>query len=217
MKVAVITSIYGGYDTLKEPVEQTTDAELICITDDDSLTSPTWKIEPHTTGLGHPRLRAKVPKFMPWLFTDADFSIWVDGSAEIVWPTFVEQMLSALGDASMAQFRHPSRDCIYDEAEASEGLLKYELLPLAGQVESYRILGHPEHWGLWATGVIVRRHDDKQKELGAEWLRECNLWTYQDQLSEPFLLRRLGIDIADLPHGLVANPWLAWHPHASER
>lgn len=215
MSVAVVTAVFGNYDSLKEPVPQSVPADWICITDDGSLSSDIWKMEVHSHGTTHPRSRAKIPKFMPWLYTNADTTIWVDASAQVVSPTFVEEALAALGDASMAQFRHPWRDCIYEEAQASLPLAKYEGLPILAQVESYRSKGHPEHWGLWATGVIARHHDETQKELGRRWAHHCYAWTYQDQLSEPFLLRELDVNIADLPHDLVANPWLRWHEHAS--
>lgn len=215
MTVAVITGLFGHYDSLKTPVPQTVPADWLCVTDDPYLHSDIWKMEVHNHGRSHPRTRAKIPKFMPWLYTSADQTIWIDASVEIISPTFVEDVIVALGESSMAQFRHPWRDCIYEEAQASAPLLKYDGLPVLAQVERYRSEGHPEHWGLWATGIIARNVDDHQYELGPAWVRECSRWTYQDQLSEPYLLRTLDVPIVDLPHGLVENPWFRLHDHAS--
>ena len=88
----------------------------------------------------------------------------------------------------IAQFAHPWRDCIYAEAEASVSLPKYDGQPVTEQAACYRRLGHPEHWGLWASGLIARQHTPEVKAHGAAWTRETDMWTLQCQISEPFVL-----------------------------
>jgi hypothetical protein len=76
---------------------------------------------------------------------------------------------------------------------------------------TYRAWGHPEHWGLWATGLIARAHTDEVKKLGERWLQTCQEWSYQDQLSEAVHLRILGLRPRVFPGNHINNPWLEYH------
>ena len=52
------------------------------------------------------------------------------------------------------------------EAKASMELEKYQGQRCIEQVEAYREEGHPEHWGLYACGLIVRHHRPAAAERG---------------------------------------------------
>lgn len=209
--VAILTALYGAYDALKPPLPQTgVDVEWILVTDTmpDAEQAAGWTIvhEPHP-GI-HPNRAAKHAKFRPWEYTDAPASIWVDASFRV---TSTEFAADALKHAEpIAQFAHPWRDCLYLEADASLLLAKYEGEPIGEQAHYYRALGHPEHWGLWAAGVIARQHTIEVQRLGMAWTHEVNLWSFQDQVSEPFALRKAGLRPAALPGTHFVNPWLAY-------
>src|ERR1035437_10878662 len=67
-----------------------------------------------------PRLAAKMPKVLPHHFLpDYETTIWVDGTHLITNPLFAQEAIESMGDSEMALYKHPYRDCIYDEAEAS--------------------------------------------------------------------------------------------------
>lgn len=217
MKVAVISAIYGQYDELVSPPPQSVDAEWVCVTDDPELKSDFWRIELDRMNEIHPRLAAKIAKFMPWRYALADYYIWVDGSAQIVSERFVEEVIGQLGSDLLAQFIHPWRSCIYTEAQASAKMTKYLNLPIYRQVITYRREGHPSNWGLWATGLIARKHDPAMEKLAIRWYQECYLWTYQDQLSEPHILRQMGLRPVGFSYGLHSNPWMNWREHANDR
>lgn len=209
--VAILTALYGAYDTLKPPLPQTgIDVEWICVTDTmpDAEAAAGWAIvhEPHR-GI-HPNRAAKNAKFRPWEYTDAPASIWIDASFRV---TSTEFAASVLKHAEpIAQFVHPFRDCLYAEAEASLLLAKYEGEPIGEQADYYRALGHPEHWGLWAAGVIGRHHTAEVRQLGAAWAREVDVWSFQDQVSQPYALRMVGLRPTGLPGTHFANPWLSY-------
>jgi hypothetical protein len=120
----------------------------------------------------------------------ADLSIWIDASLQIKSPAFVADMRDKLGRRSWAMFTHPERDCIYDEALVSITMPKYQALPILPQVEAYRSIV-PPHGGLYACGIIVRREPLAEclKRVQERWWEENVKWTYQDQLSLPFVLR----------------------------
>ena len=57
-------------------------------------------------------------------------------------------------------FRHPERDCIYQESTIVKefGYERPAIVDL--QMACYRARGYPEHNGLNLGGVIFRRHHD---------------------------------------------------------
>lgn len=214
-EVALITAIYGAYDELKPVLPQTgVDAEWILVTDTmpDAEQGAGWTIvhDPHP-GV-HPNRAAKNPKFRPWEYTDAPASIWVDASFRV---TSTEFAATAIKQAQpIAQFTHPWRDCLFAEAEASLPLSKYKGEPIGEQADYYRARCHPEHWGLWAAGVIGRRHTTEVRELGVAWTHEVNVWSFQDQVSEPYALREVGLRPTAFPGSHLATPWLAYEGSA---
>lgn len=197
----IVTASYGSYDDPKHHVAQTVDCEFLTL--HDSVAGPR-----------HPRTAAKEPKLRPWRYATAGPWIWLDGSFEIVSPSFVADILAVTEGHPISQWEHPQRDDIYDEALASQPMPKYRTQPIANQALHYARIGHPEHWGLWATGLIVYR--ERCDYLADLWWAEMNAWGYQDQISQPVALRAAGMRPNPLPHSLYANPWLRLHGHRSE-
>jgi hypothetical protein len=217
--IAVITCITDGYDTLKPVLPQTgADVEWVCVTDGktmpDAEAARGWNMicEPGRLG-AHPNLRAKRPKCLPWEYTDAPASVWIDGSYRVVSEHFAVEAV-ALADP-IAQFVHPWRDCVYDEAAHSLTLPKYAGQPIGAQQNAYaRAYSHPGHWGLWATGCIARRHTSAVRAMGMEWLEEIRAWSWQDQISQPVVLRANGLRPTALPGDHLTNPWLHYEGSA---
>lgn len=198
MKTIIYSAIYGDYD---KPKKQPLGIKPILFTD--SIESEDYEVRKVHRAEEHPRMRAKYFKCMPHQVLDCDISIWIDGSATIKTPYFKEWCLEKLGDNDIALFKHPDRDCIYDEANVSRGMLKYKSLAILEQVMEYKRGGYPVHGGLWACGLLIRRHNDKVKKFNKLWWRHNNKYTYQDQLSFPICARE-----ADLSIGTIGdNQW----------
>lgn len=214
--VAIISAVYDSYDLLKPVLPQAgVDVEWILVTDDEALREESrvqgWRVVFEPRPGVHPNRAAKHPKYEPWKYTDAPVSVWVDASFRIVSDRFaVEATAGLTDDEPIAQFQHPWRDCLYAEAKASVGLAKYAGEPTLEQAESYRQAGHPENWGLWATGVIARQHTEAVRKMGWLWLAETYRWSFQDQISQPFALRETGLRPAGFPGSHLATPWLAY-------
>lgn len=211
VQAALITAIYDRYDDLKDVCPQTVDTEWICVTDDEALhrgdADPRgWSIvyEPRP-GL-HPNRAAKRPKMLPHEYTAAPASVWVDASFAVVSPLAVDELLAHA--APVAQFAHPERQCLFDEANVCLPLGKYAGEPMAEQVTSYRHAGMPDRWGLWATGVIARQHTPAVADWGKAWAAEIDAWSFQDQLSHPWVSWALDMRPTDLPGTHTRNPWL---------
>jgi hypothetical protein len=207
MRAVVYTAIFGGYDTLKPPPPQDEPCDFICFTDGE-MPSPVgaWRvIRVKADHKVHPRIQAKQFKILShnvssdsryaplWIRRGVDLSIWIDASLQITSSTFVTDMRNKLGDGDWAMFVHPDRDCIYEEALVSVTMAKYQDVPILPQVETYRSVV-PPHGGLYACTVIVRREPsaERLKRVHMLWWEENIKWTYQDQLSLPFVLRCVG-------------------------
>jgi hypothetical protein len=223
-EVVIVTAIYGGVDRLRPQVEQDITAEWLCFTDEPTLPAPTpWGVIYDPPAYNHPNMAAKFHKCQPQV-SDTDV-VWIDANMEVTSPSFAREALAARHEG-IAVWRHPRRDCIYDEAEASLGAEgqggKYAGLPIREQVAHYRAEGHPEHGGLFACGTVAWDLSGRSvSDLGAEWLEECDRWSYQDQLSLPVVARRAGVVPGVFPvrqierrrRGWLENRWLRIHPH----
>jgi hypothetical protein len=235
-RAIVYTAIFGGYDTLKQPPEQDEACEFICFTDSKMPGRVgAWRvIHVRTDRSVHPRLQAKRFKLLshrifpngrlshrygwPSVRRHADLSIWIDASLQIKSSTFVRDMRRKLDDGGWAMFVHPDRNCIYDEASASVIMQKYEGLPILPQVDAYRSIVPPQA-GLYACGVIVRREPPTNllKQANELWWEENLKWTYQDQLSLPFVIRRVpGSEPVEIRNNLWKNQWFDFIPHHAD-
>lgn len=205
----------GGYDDLKDHPE-IPGVEFIAFSDV-PIETDQWDVRVVGPNGQHPRIQAKRFKLFPHEYLEHEYSIWIDGSHEILTDQFAMNAIAAIDETGVAFYQHPWRDCIYEEAEASIVLEKYSGLPCREQVGSYRLEGHPEHWGLYACGTIARRHTSQVAALMAAWGEEIDRWTYQDQLSLPVVCRRLGVRPATFPcHQVFGNNWTAIRPHHRE-
>lgn len=211
---AILTSIYGGYDNLRPILPQEDlSVEWIFVTDVVPEDPKGWRVvhepKPHL----HPNRAAKRAKTVPWEYTDAPMSLWIDGSFRVQSSRFAIEALEYANP--VAQFGHPFRDCLFHEAICTAAVGKYaEQVPIIeAQARHYREAGHPDSWGLWATGVIARKHTKEIKELGWQWLTEVHTWSVQDQVSQPYVLRKVGLRPELFPEDYFSSPWIAYEPH----
>lgn len=211
MKTIVYSAIYGDYD---KPKAQPLKEKPILFTDTSESTD--WEVRKVFREEGHPRMKAKYFKCNSHKL-DCDVSIWIDGSATIKTPDFEKWCMEKLGDNDIALFRHPDRDCIYDEANYCQFMQKYQGVPVVEQVQEYQKQGYPAHNGLWACGLLIRRHNDKIKKFNRMWWRHNKKYTYQDQLSFPVCARECGLKIStiELPNLLNNSVVTFGTPHKS--
>lgn len=239
MRICIYSAIFGGFDDLKPPLPQSLDCDFLCFTDSSALPrGEGWQvIRSRRRPALHPRLRAKYFKLMShlvfphgrlaWRYAPLaasldrrqryDAVIWIDGSVQIKSPRFAEELVAHVGVSDWAMFVHPDRGCINDEAELSLTMAKYRGLPIRARIEAYRREGYPAKAGLSATGIIARRAaSPKLATINAAWWVENCRWTYQDQLSLPVVLWRLGAGCDPIRHNLWSNDWFDCLPHRSE-
>ncbi len=176
MRIAAVCAIYGGYDLIPPVPEGVDDAVLVT----DVPVRSGWRnvVEPSDA---HPRLAAKRPRCRPDLYTDCEASLWMDGSVHVLDGRFLGLVRKKLEDHDLVLWDHPEdRDCFLEEARHCHDWPKYRDGPLLEQAAHYLSEGMPEHFGLWATTCIARRHTDRVRKLGDDWLKEMRRWTDKD-------------------------------------
>jgi hypothetical protein len=163
--IEIYTSITNGYDIERNDIKS---IKVV----------PTFK---------NPIKDVRKCKILSHEYIDADISIWVDGN---IYPLIDDKELvdKYLGDSDMALFKHPYRDCIYDEF-GIVSKLKYDLPEiLDNQMTKYKISGYPEKNGLCETGFLIRRNNEKVNNFNETWWNEVLLNSHRDQLSFNYVL-----------------------------
>lgn len=226
---ALYSALYGGYEYAK-PLPADLGVPAILYTDEPDIVAPGWEVRVVTDHLDDGlitrvqgldpaatvgMLQHKFWKCHPALaLPDVEISMWIDASILITADQYTKRCLEALGDDDWCAVRHPYRDCIYPEAAFSATLARYDAGAVLRQAEAYRTLGHPEHWGLIATGANVRRHSPAAIDVGEHWWWEIVSRSHQDQLSLPVLFRLLDVGPGS-PFGApfrwnMNMPWDTW-------
>ena len=210
LNIAVVTALYGTIDKLWSvcPTAYDPNAEWFCFTDkereqiglwggrtpgiiDDGPAFPAWTQIVHEPRWDN-RRTARHYKTMPHLyFPDADVWIWLDANVRLlITPTeAVERWLK--GD--LAIFKHPDRDCLYDEAQFCAKVGKDDKGTLGRQTVAYSADGMPTHWGLAETRCVIRRNTERMKSLSVGWWAEIEKRSIRDQVSLPFVCWQLGL------------------------
>lgn len=208
MRVALITASYGAYDPVRDLPEGLGFDEAICVTDRADLAGDGWSafVEQRDEP---PRLAAKRPKMLPWLYTDCDAAIWIDASFEITSRHLRAWAQKHLDKDDFTIWSHPEgRICLWQEAQVCWDFPKYQDQPIRAQAEHYLADGMPQHWGLFACGTIGWRFTPEAKRLGGAWYREQEKWSIQDQISLPYLLWETGKKFGIWDGNEYDNPYL---------
>ena len=196
-KICCYTTIFGDYDEPKNIINQTLkNIDYFIITDNPNIQHPQYK----TIVVDFPRkdlhnnLQAKFHKFFPQENKELSkyyLFIFIDAGIEIKKVNYFEQLINNFNN-DIALYAHPDRDCIKDECSVSLTLDKYKTENIRVQTDDY-LKSLPEHWGLYACGIQIKKNNDIVNNLMKSWWHECIKYSFQDQISLPFILNKQGI------------------------
>lgn len=217
MDVTVITAMYGGYDSLSPLPDGHGFAEAICVTDDPNLSVEGWTTV-HVPSEHGFRLGAKAPKLTPFRWASHNLAVWVDGSVTIVDTTFRQFCLDALADADLVAWNHPeNRDCLFQEAAYCQDWPQNRKMPLREQTANYRAEGMPEHYGLWASGILGWRKTEETVAFGEAWFEENRRWSTRDQVSFPYMVWKMRPRFGVFPAHQFNNAYVRYKNHLVRR
>ena len=206
-ELTVITAIMGGYDDIPPVPDGFSHAVLVS----DKPIKSDWTNVVMETGLP-PRLASKIPKFRPDQFVATPSSVWVDASMRDPSKWLYNACREELARNNFVLFQHPDRNCVSEEVCASRKSPKYDEYPLEKQVDFYLRSGFHDDVGLFACGVIARRHTLEISEFGNAWLMENMRWSIQDQISFSYLMSRRRLSVGLFSQHLWDGP-LIWNQH----
>ena len=204
MKKVIYTSIFGGYDILKDPIFLPKGYDFVAFTDID-LESSVWEIRKKPTIYTDNTRNAKKYKILPHRFlSNYDISIYIDGNYVIKNDVneLVEQFLQNTNASFYDHNQQPlydKRNCIYQEAEAifnfgninmkknpQKGFLNFKDDPrvIEKQIKKYHSEGYPSNNGLINGGIILRKHNENDCiKVMENWWEEIKYNSKRDQLS----------------------------------
>ena len=185
-KNVIYTCVTGGYDKIERPNFISEGFDYVCYTDDHNLKSDIWEIRQipeKLLYLGNAKINRYIKLHPHELFPEYDLSIYIDGNVDLKADIneFIEDRCS---DGDVFFYKHPYRDCIYDEMDAvvSGGQENKEIVNAIRA--RYEKEGFPKHFGLSQNNIIIRRHNEKNcMRLMTLWWNEVFYNSYRDQLS----------------------------------
>jgi hypothetical protein len=186
MKCVVYTCLFGYSELFNDFEYDRAGADFICFTDDPELRSDFWKIELLPRQMIHPARRAKQIKALAHLYLPQyDCSLYLDNTVRLkVAPGRLFEEFLAPGKSPMLCFKHPERNCIYDEAKVVLSLDFDTPERVNPQMALYRYFGYPAKNGLALSGLMLRRHHEPAlQRTMSTWAEQILSHSRRDQLS----------------------------------
>jgi Protein of unknown function (DUF616) len=221
---AVYTFIFGDYDDLKPPAIITPGWDYICFTDDPTLRSDVWDVRLSTRRRADRQLEHKKYAIKHMILFhqyldgyDLSLSVGAQLGLNCNLDDLMREHFRAGDDIMICQ--HPERDCVYDEAEVCKGWLLDDPARIDAQMQRYRAMGYPAHNGLYATGIIGRRHDRANVRAMCEfWWEEYRRGSRRDQLSLNYAIWKsapIRISAIDFVQQINVERNFTLYPHKS--
>ena len=186
--------------------------DFVCFTDDATLRSEFWEMRLMPASTLDPHRHSKSFKHRPHLhFPDHAVSLYIDNTVKLIAP--VEEIFAFVErtKAPMVTFRHPERDCVYEEAAVIIRDKIDDPERVQAQMALYRKRGYPEHAGLHTLSMLLRRHHDKKLIKVLEALHEeIRRYSKRDQLAFDVLRRRYRLKVTALPGTVYDNALMTW-------
>lgn len=212
------TVIFGGYDKLKEIPPQARDPrfDYICLTDDSSLKSDTYKIHVIDANDSPLRLARRYKILQHDTFSDYQATVYIDGKIGLEKSLF--PLLDGLKDWDLIGFAHYKRSCLYQEAAVL--LHPYKQLETIANIvpliSRFRTQGFPKMFGLLDSSILVRKNTRALRLVMGEWHRLVQQYSRRDQLSLMYELWKSGIPFGTIPHS-TRSQFATQHEHLARR
>ena len=206
--IVVYTAISARYDSLKEvPTSAREGVDRVAFLEEPQP-SETWRVLPLHAGFQDPARNAKIHKILPHVyFPNAQYSLWIDGSVTIRFSFSVRRLIELyLAECDLAVFQHRERTCIYQEAGVCLQRRLDDPDVIWRQVCRYTQEGYPPNAGLAECPVVLRRHSAAVQAFNEAWWDEIVHGSKRDQLSFPYVARKVGLRAYTFPGSIRDTP-----------
>ncbi len=200
-RIAVYTGIFGSYDDIYIPKVCPENIDYYFISDECPVNLEPFRWidakEVIPKNITSPIKRNRYIKMHPHLlFPQYKYSIYVDGSIEIVEDisSFVH-----MNNSGISVFMHPKRECIFYEGITIVNFKRVVAADVCKQMGRYLEEGMPIHYGLSEMGVIARTHMKPECiKIMEDWWQEFEKETQRDQLSFMYVMWKNGMKLSDV-------------------
>jgi hypothetical protein len=215
-KILVYTTIFNRYDRLNDIPFFAYEPDIfdyVCFADR-KIRSKTYHVQ-QVMSKRNPVMKNRLYKIMIDSITKKKYlgSIYLDGNVRI--KGNLSQVFNFEYD--LAVHDH-ARDCIYEEARTV--ILKKKDHPrnVNRWLERLKNEGYPKESGLFWNGILIRKHSAKMRALSEEWWYLLNQYSYRDQLTLPYLVKKHGVSVNCIPrtldrHGVFENEFFYYDGH----
>lgn len=216
-KIAVYTSIVGGYDTIKLPERLDGRLDYILFTDNPAPDTGVFRIRPIEYHSFDPTRSARFVKTHPhMLLGDYDMAVWIDANILIlddIYP-LIESFLSS--GKPVGAIPHPLRQSLEEEVEACIGLTKDDPDPMRDQLAKYREEDSLPDELIESNLMMFDLRNARIADFLDAWWTEIDRHSRRDQLSLTYALERTGTDwhrLTERPDSVRNHPAFALVPH----
>ena len=183
-KLKDLSNDYGG---LVEYTHDKNGVDYVAFTNLD-IKSDFWeiqKVEPEFEA----RLQCRWYKMHPHLlFPEHKTSLWMDNQCYALYkPEALCDLY--LTDADLAIHKHTDMTCLYKEAQICKMHNLDAPETIDAQVAKYKDQGHPWDYGLYETGIVMRRNKPEVTRFNEHWWSEIINHSIRDQISAPYVVR----------------------------
>lgn len=179
--ITVVTAITNGKDNLL-PQPEYKGVEYVAFVDE-GVKDSQWKTRKACDKFAKPVMNAKIHKLLTHKYIDSEYIVWMDGNMTL--KQNPHNLIKLMGDKDFAFFKHPGRDCLYEEAMTCVELGKGNVLEIAEQVKEYAKVGFPEHAGLTEMTCFIRKNTPKANAAFERWWVEVTRFSNRDQIAFP--------------------------------
>lgn len=197
--ITVYTCITGGKDGLID--DQVGDCKFTAYLDIPQV-SKKWDIKTAYDKFEDNRRNSRAQKILTHKYIHTKYSIYLDGNIKLL--VSPEKLIEKyLKNHDIALFKHPVRDCLYDEALICAKRDLDDPETIIRQVKEYEDSGFAKHKGLYECGIILRRHTPKVEQLNNTWWAEFCTHSKRDQISFAYAVDRVGIRVNGIPDPFI--------------
>lgn len=195
-KFVLYTALFGKPGRFNVPGVSTPDVDRFCFTDL-NVQSHFYRIKKMDLGHLIPVRRQRFVKICipDEIFDNYEYSVYLDCKRpySIDFNYLLEHMLPG---SDILTRQHRRRSCIYDEGEFCIKKKKDKKEVISDQLDFYRSEKYPDHNGLHASGLLLRRHTERVKEFLKLWWEQVEKHSHRDQISLPYVAWKYGMKIS---------------------
>ena len=219
IKIVIYSLDINGYDEIINPLMYDKNVRYILFSDDRTRVSKFWEvihIDP-IEDLDHRKLARYYKVNSHLVLPKHDVSIYVDSSftLNLLDINLILNENNFL-NCDLMCYKHFMRNCTYEESNVVIDFKTESKEVIDKQMSFYENEGFPKEFGLFETGLIIRKNNANTIRFNSTWWEQVRKFSGRDQLSQVYSSWKTGITICGFEKGsdIYSNPYLTkFRPH----